>query len=285
MSGIAAIASRISSIESRLDDFRMTTADFFVGSGGRASVSADAVDANRSGAVFSGVLGSMTMGGAQTSGLFGYVPGGTKLASVPGTQAYADAVAAEAAARAAAAREAAAAEAAARTAASVVRAGGGSGAAVGAGAAGVTAAAGAGAVAGASSAGAVAGAGAGGLTGEGVVATAKKYLGVPYKWGGQTTAGMDCSGLVQRTFLDHGITLPRTAKGLMKAGTEVPSLAQARPGDLIITRGGGHVAIYMGEGQIIHAPYAGEVVKIQKNYSTDRTIDTIRRIVPSGGAA
>ena len=52
-----------------------------------------------------------------------------------------------------------------------------------------------------------------------------------------------------------------------------------RPGDLIITRGGGHVAIHLGDNKIIHAPYAGEVVKIQKNYSTDRTIDTIRRIV------
>ena len=112
MTGIAAIASRIDSIENRLEDFRTSTAEFG-GTSGRAAVSADAMDANRSGAVFSGVLGSMTMGGTQTAGLFGYVTTGTKLATVPGTQAYEaaqlaarEAAAAEAAARASAARRA-----------------------------------------------------------------------------------------------------------------------------------------------------------------------------------
>ena len=291
MTGIAAIASRIDSIENRLEDFRTSTAEFG-GTSGRAAVSADAMDANRSGAVFSGVLGSMTMGGTQTAGLFGYVPVGTKLATVPGTQAYeaAQLAAREAAAAEAAARQVAASMRAQEAAAARAARAGGSGGAGAGGAGAVTAASSA---TGTSGAGAASGASAvapvpaakGGLTGDGVVATAKKYLGVPYKWGGQTTAGMDCSGLVQRTFLDHGIKLPRTAKGLMKAGTEVPSLAQAQPGDLIITRGGGHVAIYLGDNKIIHAPYAGEVVKIQKNYSTDRTIDTIRRIVPAGGGA
>jgi len=98
-----------------------------------------------------------------------------------------------------------------------------------------------------------------GPTGADVVADAKKYLGVPYVLDGESTKGMDCSGLVQKTYKDLGITLGRGVHEQMTEGTAVPSLAQAQPGDLIVFKGGGHVAIYEGNDTVIHAPYPGRV--------------------------
>ncbi|MPV89716.1 NlpC/P60 family protein, partial [Georgenia ruanii] len=119
-------------------------------------------------------------------------------------------------------------------------------------------------------------------TGAGFVAAASKYLGVPYVWGGESASGMDCSGLVQRAFADIGVSVPRTAREQMRIGTEVASLAQAQPGDLIVTRGGGHIAIYLGDNKILHAPQPGEKVSVRELFETDKDIDTIRRVLPSG---
>ena len=70
--------------------------------------------------------------------------------------------------------------------------------------------------------------------GEQVVADAKRYLGVPYVWGGTDPAkGLDCSGLVQRVYADLGVDLPRVAADQARAGQPVASLADARPGDLL----------------------------------------------------
>ena len=118
-----------------------------------------------------------------------------------------------------------------------------------------------------------------------VVREARKYLGVPYVWGGNNPdIGLDCSSFVQHTFRDLGIKLPRVARDQAKEGTEVPSLAQARPGDLIVTRGGGHIGIYLGGNKMIHAPRPGESVSIRKLFETDADIMTIRRIVPAESA-
>ncbi len=123
---------------------------------------------------------------------------------------------------------------------------------------------------------------AGGVDGSDVVQAAKKYLGVPYVWGGNNPKiGLDCSSFVQHTFRDLGVDLPRVARQQATEGTEVPSLAQAKPGDLIVTRGGGHIGIYLGDNKMIHAPRPGESVSIRKLFETDATIMTIRRIVPS----
>jgi cell wall-associated NlpC family hydrolase len=122
-----------------------------------------------------------------------------------------------------------------------------------------------------------------GPTGADVVADAKKYLGVPYVLDGESTKGMDCSGLVQKTYKDLGITLGRGVHEQMTEGTAVPSLAQAQPGDLIVFKGGGHVAIYEGNDTVIHAPYPGRVVCNEKLWVGDSGIQTIRRIVPSAG--
>ncbi|MFJ3383040.1 MULTISPECIES: C40 family peptidase [unclassified Curtobacterium] len=120
-----------------------------------------------------------------------------------------------------------------------------------------------------------------GATGDDVVADAEKYLGVPYVFGGTTTSGMDCSGLVQTVFKDLGVTMPRVVPDQAKMGTEVASLADAQPGDLIIPKGEGHVVIYVGDGKVLHAPRPGKDVRIVDNWYKDSDIATIRRIVPS----
>lgn len=97
----------------------------------------------------------------------------------------------------------------------------------------------------------------GGVTAQQIIATAKKYIGVPYLWGGMTPAGFDCSGYVQYVFKAHGISLPRTSKQQWAVGTSV-SKAQLQPGDLVFfqntyTTGVSHLGIYIGDGQFIHA--------------------------------
>ncbi|WP_105033926.1 C40 family peptidase [Cryobacterium aureum] len=124
-----------------------------------------------------------------------------------------------------------------------------------------------------------------GTTGTDVVASAEKYLGVPYVFGGEDSSGMDCSGLVQTVYADIGIELPRLVSGQMKMGTEVGSLAEAQPGDLIVTGGGDHILIYAGDNKVIHAPYPGRTVCLREAYMTDADITTIRRIIPTNTQA
>lgn len=106
-------------------------------------------------------------------------------------------------------------------------------------------------------------------SGSSVVTEAEKFLGVPYVWGGTSPSGFDCSGLVQYVYGQLGVALPRTSQQQATVGTPVPSLAQAQPGDLVFYAGSdgttsapGHVGIYLGNGQIIDAPYTGTNVSI-----------------------
>jgi len=117
-----------------------------------------------------------------------------------------------------------------------------------------------------------------GVSGSDIVDAAKKYIGVPYVFGGEDATGMDCSGLVQRVLADLGIDAPRVVSTQQNLGVAVPSLADAQPGDLIVTHNADHIVIYAGNNQIIHAPYAGRDVSLQKNYLTDADIKTIRRV-------
>ncbi|HEX3004460.1 MAG TPA: transglycosylase SLT domain-containing protein [Angustibacter sp.] len=119
------------------------------------------------------------------------------------------------------------------------------------------------------------------LDGDAVVADARRYLGVPYRWGGtDPSSGLDCSGLVQRVFNDLGISLPRTVAQQKDVGTAVPSMDEARPGDLLVF-GSHHIGIYVGGGKMLAAPKAGDVVKIQSVYDTPTRI---RRVVPAADA-
>jgi peptidoglycan DL-endopeptidase CwlO len=121
----------------------------------------------------------------------------------------------------------------------------------------------------------------GGITGNDVVSDAKSYLGVPYVWGGESRSGLDCSGLVQKTYHDLGISLPRTAAEQQSAGTPVASLADAQPGDLLLFgKPAYHVAIYLGNNQLIESPEPGKTVHITDVYQTPTSI---RRIVPDAG--
>ena len=113
-------------------------------------------------------------------------------------------------------------------------------------------------------------------SGSSVVNYATQFVGNPYVWGGTSlTSGADCSGFVQSVYANFGVSLPRTSYEQQNAGTEV-SYADAQPGDLICY--GGHVAIYMGNGQIVHASNAKDGIKISNN-AAYRTITSVRRLV------
>lgn len=90
-------------------------------------------------------------------------------------------------------------------------------------------------------------------------ATAK---GTPYVWGGTGPSGFDCSGLVQWAYRKAGITLPRSSQAQSTVGTPV-SERDLQPGDLVFFyRPVSHVGIYLGGGQVLHAPEPGDVVKV-----------------------
>lgn len=126
---------------------------------------------------------------------------------------------------------------------------------------------------------------AGGATGADVAKAALKYEGVPYVFGGESKRGMDCSGLVQASFRDVGVSVPRTVSEQQVLGQKVGSLKDAKPGDLIVTDGGNHISIYLGNNTVIHAPYPGRTVSVQKVWFKDSDILTIRRIVPDAATA
>ena len=113
-------------------------------------------------------------------------------------------------------------------------------------------------------------------SGSSVVDYATQFVGNPYVWGGTSlTNGADCSGFVQSVYANFGVSLPRTSYEQQNAGTEV-SYADAQPGDLICY--GGHVAIYMGNGRIVHASNSVDGIKISDN-AAYRTIVSVRRLV------
>jgi cell wall-associated NlpC family hydrolase len=90
---------------------------------------------------------------------------------------------------------------------------------------------------------------------------ALRYLGVKYVWGGATPDGFDCSGLVMYVYAQLGVQLPHFAAAQYALGQPVPR-AELQPGDLVFFDGLDHVGIYIGGGQMVHAPQTGDVVKI-----------------------
>jgi cell wall-associated NlpC family hydrolase len=102
------------------------------------------------------------------------------------------------------------------------------------------------------------------VTGAGHPAAASialRYLGVPYVWGGASPSGFDCSGLVMYVYAQLGISLPHYTVAQWGATSHIP-LSQALPGDLVFFDGLGHVGIYLGNNQFVHAPHTGTVVQV-----------------------
>ncbi|MDP9256510.1 MAG: C40 family peptidase [Actinomycetota bacterium] len=106
----------------------------------------------------------------------------------------------------------------------------------------------------------------GGMLGPQAVAIAKRFLGIPYVWGGSTpTGGFDCSGLVMYVYRQLGVTLDHYAAWQFLEGTRVAP-QDLQPGDLVFFEpkadGPGHVGMYVGDGKMINAPHTGDVVRI-----------------------
>ena len=109
-----------------------------------------------------------------------------------------------------------------------------------------------------------------------VVAFATQFVGNPYKYGGTSlTGGADCSGFVMSVFKQFGIELPRTSREQGRAGTEVGGLENAVPGDIISYKG--HIGIYIGQNQLVHASNEREGIKISP--ATYKRILSIRRVI------
>ncbi|HBV97453.1 MAG: glycoside hydrolase [Peptococcaceae bacterium BICA1-7] len=115
-----------------------------------------------------------------------------------------------------------------------------------------------------------------------IISYAKKYIGVPYRGGGQTPRGFDCSGYVQYVFKNFGINMPRTAAEQYSAGRKV-SRQEAEPGDIIAFRTGkyiSHSGIYLGGGKFISSTSSRGVIitSIQDPYWSDHFLGFSRII-------
>ena len=98
------------------------------------------------------------------------------------------------------------------------------------------------------------------VSGSEIVSLAQQYLGVPYVYGGSSSSGFDCSGFTMYVFSQLGVKLPHGATSQLSYGASV-SRSELQPGDLVFFYDGiGHVGIYIGGGQFIHASDYGVVV-------------------------
>jgi cell wall-associated NlpC family hydrolase len=94
----------------------------------------------------------------------------------------------------------------------------------------------------------------------------KKYIGVPYRYGGENPSGFDCSGFVMFVYAQFGVELPHSVAAQGAMGKPI-RLADARPGDIVMMSG--HNGIYAGNGKILDAPAAGGVVSIRKIWTSN----------------
>lgn len=116
--------------------------------------------------------------------------------------------------------------------------------------------------------------------GQQLAATAQNFLGVPYRWAGTTSRGLDCSGLVLRSMAVLGKNVPHNAAALYKLGQRV-SYEELQPGDLVFfnTRGRGvsHVGIWIGDNTFVHASTSRGVIRQEmKGYYARRLVGACR---------
>ena len=127
------------------------------------------------------------------------------------------------------------------------------------------------------------------------LAFALSQLGVPYVWGGESTSGYDCSGLVQASYRAVGTVLPRTAQEQYDAGPHLPASAQLQPGDLVFFGQNSsdvtHVGIVVRSGEMVDAPRPGAVVRTEPfptsvgaAWGEDRYLGATRPAASEGGA-
>ncbi|ADL35223.1 NLPC/P60 domain-containing protein [Butyrivibrio proteoclasticus B316] len=111
--------------------------------------------------------------------------------------------------------------------------------------------------------------------GSAVAQFALQFVGNPYVYGGTSlTNGADCSGFVMSVYNNFGVSLPHSSGGDRSVGAAVDGLANAQPGDIVCYSG--HVAIYIGNGQIVHASTAKTGIKVSN--ADYRTVLAVRRI-------
>lgn len=122
------------------------------------------------------------------------------------------------------------------------------------------------------------------------ISYSQEQLGKPYEWGAAGPHTFDCSGLVQQAWAAAGVRIPKyTQTQYAQAGVHVP-LSQAQPGDLVFWGNGRnpdsihHVALYLGDDQVIHAPKPGESVERTKIWDGGELLPTVVRPVPDAAA-
>lgn len=106
-----------------------------------------------------------------------------------------------------------------------------------------------------------------GSTGDRIARVALDLVGTPYRYGGNTPDGLDCSGLVQYVHKQVGIVVPRTSKAQYQAGQQSPHL---QAGDVLFFRISdkvGHSGVYIGNGRFVHAPSSGKQVSVARTDS------------------
>ena len=115
-----------------------------------------------------------------------------------------------------------------------------------------------------------------------VVRAAMTRIGMPYVYGAAGPSSFDCSGLVTWAMNQAGVSVPRSSYALMSAGTPV-SQANLRPGDVVITNGGGHAALYVGNGQVVEAVTSGVPVRVAgiRGFVTARRFCKARSLRPA----
>jgi len=95
---------------------------------------------------------------------------------------------------------------------------------------------------------------------------AMTFLGVPYRWGGTSPSGFDCSGLTYYVYAQQGVKLPRVAADQARVGQPIRTIAELLPGDTVFFADSSgyihHMGLYIGGGKMVHAPHTGDVVKV-----------------------